>query len=152
MKSSILPKLLLCLVAALLVYGGIGKVAQPTQFLAQILAYKLPLPDFFARLTAIVLPWLEVFTGIALFSKSWRPAALGWSLLLFGIFTFVTGQAWLRGLEISCGCFDLQALGANSALSKWMENLGVACLRAVLLCAAVLFIASREQMDRSAAA
>lgn len=144
MKASASATALRWLVAALLLLGGLGKLAQPTQFLTQIFAYDLPLPEVLARLVAVVLPWLEVLVGVALLTRQWRTGALWWSLVLFSVFAVATGQAWVRGLDISCGCFDVGKLGAGEAFARWMEHVGVACVRAVLLAGAVLFVASKE--------
>ena len=69
-------------------------------------------------------------------------AALVWALLLFGIFTVATGQAWARGLDISCGCFNLQilGLGENEAVGKFLHSVSFAFFRALLLAAGAIYL------------
>ncbi len=122
--------------AALLVWAALGKIANPIEFHGEITAYRMPLPDELLRLAAMVLPWLELLCGILLAAgTAWRAAAL-WSTLLFALFVLATGQAWARGLQISCGCFKLDFLGPS--LSQAMESVQFAFFRAIflLVCAA----------------
>ena len=65
------------------------------------------LPEIFRFAMAVVIPWLQLICGIFLlidvYSKS---AALILSGLL-GVYTIAITQAWLRGFDMDCGCFDL---------------------------------------------
>jgi hypothetical protein len=72
-----------------------------------------------------------------LLGSFWLRAALSWCLLLFAIFAVATGQAWARGLDISCGCFNLQVVGLE-ALAKFVETPAFAFVRAVV-CLVVTF-------------
>ena len=49
------------------------------------------------------------------------------------VFVIATGQAWARGLEISCGCLKLGFLSEGAA--KTFESVGFAFFRALLLLA-----------------
>jgi len=51
------------------------------------------------------LPWLELVCGLSLLTGFWPESTLGVILLLMAVFLAATGQAWVRGLEIDCGCF-----------------------------------------------
>jgi putative oxidoreductase len=119
------------LVGALLVWAALGKIANPMEFYGELMAYRLPWPGELTRLTAIVLPWLELLCGILLIAGTARRAAAAWAVILFAVFVLATGQAWARGLQISCGCFKLDFLGP--ALSKLMESVPFAFFRALLL-------------------
>ena len=92
------------LLGVVLVWAALGKLADPHEFHTSLLAYRLPLPGAFTAGVAIVLPWLELLCGLLLLADHRTPAALAWALALFGVFTVCTGQAWLRGLPIACGC------------------------------------------------
>jgi len=99
------------LLGLLFLWSALSKVANLQDFYGSLLSYRLPLPETLLQITAVILPWLELFCGIGLVSGIWTEAALLWAVGLFLIFALATGQAWVRGLEISCGCFDLSLLG-----------------------------------------
>ena len=127
------------LLAAILVWAALAKIANLHEFYAAILAYQMPVPNPLARSVAMVLPWLELLCGLLLLAGSARRAALVWTALMFGVFVLATGQAWVRGLDISCGCFKLAFLG-DGALAKFVESVKFACVRAVLLLGASLYL------------
>jgi uncharacterized membrane protein YphA (DoxX/SURF4 family) len=140
MKPAFTSKLRVCLrwaVGLLLVWASLSKLANLHEFYVSIVAYRMPLPDTMLRLTAIILPWLELLCGLLLLGKIWPRAALVWAMMMFAVFVFATGQAWARGLDIACGCFNLQAFGLGEGGGKWLVNLvesvGFAFLRALLL-------------------
>ncbi len=95
------------LLAAILVWAALSKIANLHEFHAAILAYQMPVADPLARWVAMVLPWLELLCGLLLMAGSARRAALVWTAVMFGVFVLATGQAWVRGLDISCGCSSL---------------------------------------------
>ena len=138
------------LLAALLIWAALFKIANLQEFYGDIVAYRLPLPDALVRLTAIVLPWLELLCGILLIGGTARRAALLWGMILFSVFVVATGQAWARGLDISCGCFKLDFLG-DDALARFLESVKFAFLRALLLLACAIYV-WRETSGRPAPA
>ncbi len=126
------------LLAVLLVWASLSKLANLNEFYANLAAYQLPLPDALVRLTAMVLPWMELLCGILLITGTARRAALLWAMILFSVFVLATGQAWARGLNISCGCFDLSFLGESA--KKFFETVGFAFFRAGLLLAGAIYV------------
>ena len=46
-------------------YASVGKLFKPEDFAKAILRYEF-LPIYFVNLIAIILPWVELFTGILL--------------------------------------------------------------------------------------
>jgi putative oxidoreductase len=121
----------------ILLWAAVSKLANPEVFLGSILAYELPLPRTFLQLVAVVLPWLELLCGLMLLAKMWTPSALAWATGLMAVFVLATGQAWLRGLTISCGCFDLSLLGitreSSPKLVGFLESVGFAFFRNLVL-------------------
>jgi putative oxidoreductase len=107
----------------------------------------------------VTLPWLELFCGLMLLAGFWLRAATGWAFVLCAVFALCTGQAWIRGLTISCGCLNLQALGlttdAHPSLTGFLESVRFAFFRALLLCVACLWLlrwlVRQRDFDRSAA-
>jgi uncharacterized membrane protein YphA (DoxX/SURF4 family) len=136
------------LLAVILVWAALGKIANLHEFYATILAYQMPVAEPLARWVAMVLPWLELLCGLLLMAGSARRAALAWTALMFGVFVLATGQAWLRGLDISCGCFKLAFLG-DGVLAKFVESVKFACVRAVFLMGASLYLLRASALSRA---
>jgi uncharacterized membrane protein YphA (DoxX/SURF4 family) len=127
------------LLAVLLVWAALGKIANLQEFHANVAAYRLPLPAAMIRLAVMVVPWLELLCGVLLVAGTMRRAALLCTVGLCAIFVLATGQAWARGLEISCGCFKLDFLGEGAA-KQVLESVQFAFGRAVLLLAAAVWL------------
>lgn len=87
------------------VYASVDKILNPAAFAQAVYNYQI-LPDLLINLTAIVLPWMELFLGFCLILGLWLPGATFLSTLLlitfFGALLFNTA----RGLNIDCGCFS----------------------------------------------
>lgn len=139
----------------LFAWAAITKIPFHTKFLDSILAYGLPLPLGSQDLAASVVPWLELLCGLMLIGNIWAESALAVMVLLFGFFILATGQAWVRGLDIACGCFDFSMFGVppDSAFVRFIESVQVAFFRNILLTAgaAYLFLHSLK-LGRAAAA
>lgn len=125
------------ILGVLLVWASLSKIGNPQEFYISIAAYKTALPGVLLRLAAMILPWLELLCGLLLLGRIWTRAALVWSLVMFAVFVVMTGQAWARGLDISCGCFNLRAFGldpaSGKAFVKFIESVGFAFFRALFL-------------------
>lgn len=133
------PRLVLrWLLGALLIWAALAKIANLNEFYLNIALYRLPLPDAWLRLAAMVMPWLELLCGILMIAGTARRAALFWAMILFASFVVATGQAWARGLNINCGCFNLDFLGDEFA--GIFETVKFAFFRAVLLFAAAVYL------------
>lgn len=127
--------LLRWLLGALMLWAAVSKLAQPTEFLGSIYAYDLPLPRSWLQLVAVVLPWLELLCGLLLMANVWSETALATIIALLAVFVLATGQAWSRGLDISCGCFNLEIFGADGSarLVKFIESAAFAFFRNLVL-------------------
>ena len=123
------------LLGLLFIWAAVSKLANPTEFLGSILAYDLPLPGVLPKLAAVVLPWLELLCGLSLLANFWPESSLGVMFVLFLIFIAATGQAWARGLDISCGCFDLSILGisGDGKTMEFIESATFAFFRNIVL-------------------
>ncbi len=78
----------------------------PWQLFAMAIdSYQL-LPAWAVEALAKTLPWFELLLGILLIAGRWlvRPAATAVSALLVVFLTLIV-RAYLKGQEISCGCF-----------------------------------------------
>lgn len=53
---------------------------------------------------AYTVPWVEMVAGACLLIGLWKRGTLGTIAGLVGFFAFGVGQAWVRNLNIACGC------------------------------------------------
>lgn len=145
--NSTLNRLLRWLLAGLMLWAAVSKLANPGEFLGSIYAYQLPLPRPLLQIVAVVLPWVELLCGLLLLAGVWTEAALVLVTGLLAVFVVATGQAWLRGLDISCGCFNLKILGLHESLPglvKFLESVGFALLRNCVLLALAGLLLRRQ--------
>jgi uncharacterized membrane protein YphA (DoxX/SURF4 family) len=92
--------------AAVFITAAIPKIAAPDLFAGNVFNYKI-LPPWGVNTLALVLPWLELFAGVGLALGVW-PRACAWimaGLMVVFMAAFVSARA--RGLDISCGCFEI---------------------------------------------
>lgn len=91
-------------IGGVFVYASMYKINYPGEFAETIASYQL-LPYWAVNLTALIMPWLELASGVLLVlgvrTKS-AAAVVGGMLLLFSLVILVT---LLRGIPIGCGCF-----------------------------------------------
>ena len=91
-------------IGAVFIYAGVIKIIDPVDFASQIQNYQI-LPYSTTHFFAILLPWVEVFTGTGLILGIFVD---GSSFIISGmmfVFILAISQALLRGLSIECGCF-----------------------------------------------
>ena len=117
--------------AAVFIIFAIPKIREPDLFAMAIFNYHM-LPHWGVNAMAIVLPWLELFLGLALALGFWRRASalVISALMVVFIGAFVTAKA--RGLNISCGCFELGE-GAKPSSVGWVVLRDLSFLAAALL-------------------
>ncbi|HEX2854147.1 MAG TPA: MauE/DoxX family redox-associated membrane protein [Opitutaceae bacterium] len=92
------------ILAALFLYAGIMKLRDPAGFAEELENYRL-ISGRVATSAGYLVPWLEILAAAALLTKPLRLG--GWlaSVALSAGFTAFVVSAWMRGLDISCGCF-----------------------------------------------
>jgi putative oxidoreductase len=113
----------------ILFLAGLTKLGVPTTMKQSILAYEIDLPPFLVSFMATALPILEVGIGIWLIIGLFIRFSAVISVILMAIFTIAITQAWIRGLQIDCGCFggaqsNSVGLAIMTALGPIGEYLG----------------------------
>lgn len=98
------------------VYAGRAKAKEPIAFLDDIRSFEM-LPDPYAAMLAMFLPWLEIFAGLAVISWVFRRGGLLLLNVSLLIFLGAIGIAWYRGIDIRCGCFG----SSGGATSNYIE-------------------------------
>ena len=92
----------------LFIYASLEKILQPEEFAKQVGYYKA-LPFGLENLLAIVLPWTELIVGICLLAGLFVDGAALLSIIMMLVFILAISQAMLRGIDITCGCFKVNA-------------------------------------------
>ncbi len=93
------------------IYASYYKIMSPSDFAKIVFGYNL-FPEVSINLIAIVLPFVELTSGIALlFGIYPRSAALMVNGLLLA-FIFILTINILRGYEFDCGCFSAKKTGS----------------------------------------
>jgi putative oxidoreductase len=103
-KYQIMEGFFRALIAAIFLYAAIVKILHPTDFLSDVQHYRLTGENFSIAI-AFYLPWLELICALGLLFKKLYLGALTLLSALMGIFVAAILSAWIRGLNIECGCF-----------------------------------------------
>ena len=101
MKLNVLLRLL---VGGAFVVAGALKVADPAKFALDVSHYRL-VPYELINLVAILLPWIEITSGLFVLAGIWLRAAALVITSLTVVFLVLIVSALARGLNIECGCF-----------------------------------------------
>lgn len=130
------------LLGIILIWAALSKLGDPSEFFTVLLGYQLPIPNAILKIVAVTLPWMELLCGLLLLVNLWKDAALSWSLALFGVFLLVVGAAWIRGLDISCGCFNLEIIGihGDGGLARSIESVPFAFFRNVFFVGVSIYL------------
>ena len=126
---------------AIFLFAGFSKIADPPGFAQEISNYRL-VPAPAVHVLALVLPWVEVVSGLALVLGFWRQTAA--AILGILLLVFVAGLSinLARGRPIECGCFGASAAAKTPAEllteMKWgiARDLGMLAMAGQLLAAA----------------
>jgi len=114
------------------IYAAIGKITDPQTFAKEISNYAV-MPTFSINIIALVLPWIELFSGILLATgvRIKANAFITGGLLL--VFVILVLSAMFRGLNINCGCFSHRIVYVG--WKKVLENSGL-----IVLCLYLFFV------------
>jgi rhodanese-related sulfurtransferase len=106
----------------ILLYASIGKVTHAEEFATAMANYRM-LPSSLIFLSSLIIPWLELILGILLVTGIYPSTSAFMTAVLFLVFTVATAQAIVRGIDISCGCFDLSGSGGKIDSITLVRNL-----------------------------
>lgn len=97
------------------------KMMHPGAFAEIIRRYGM-IPDGLSPFVAVVLPWLEYFTGLFLIVGIFHDGARWWGGVLLVLFTLLLAVASVRGLSMDCGCGVALFAEKKVGWSKVLEN------------------------------
>jgi putative oxidoreductase len=132
--------------AVLLGWASVDKILHPYPFARDVLNYRV-VNEGLSYLTAVWLPYLELFTAVCLLTGFWLEAAVVLNAILMWTFLGLVLQAFLRRLDIHCGCFTVKGDSVIGPL-KIAENT-VFALLGLVLAGLVLKTGKRESAGRS---
>ena len=90
------------------IYASIDKIIDPSQFSSAIDNYHIS-PYYLNNIAALIIPWLELVIGIFLILGIFLNGSSFIAMILLIFFIFIISQALARGINIDCGCFDLDS-------------------------------------------
>lgn len=138
-RGFIILLLRLCL-GGLFIYASLNKILNTALFKEAVASYEI-LPYWIVNITAVVLPWLELWTGILLIVGAFvRACAIVYSSLLL-LFNMAIGLNILRGVEFYCGCFTEN--NSISGINYWHIIFNTLWF----LIAVILFILERRRFS-----
>jgi putative oxidoreductase len=118
--------------AFLFTWAAIMKIRDPRAFQDAVASYHL-LPRLPAAIVTVWMPWLELTLAGALWMPRVGRIAAGLLAALCALFLVALLQAWIRGIDITCGCFgDSSVVSGVAYLPYVARDLGLV-LMAVLL-------------------
>jgi putative oxidoreductase len=123
--------LLLMAFGGLFVWTGLMKALEPMAFLDSVRSFAL-LPDPYAPMLALFLPWLEIFAGFAVVTGFCRKGGLLLLNTALVFFLIAIGIAWYRGTDIRCGCFGASEEAASNYVELVVRDLGLLALGLLL--------------------
>jgi putative oxidoreductase len=130
--------------AAFFVVAGIAKIVDPPSFAHEIHNYKM-VPGALVNGMALILPWLEVVAGVALFLGIARRTAAKVLGILLLVFIVALGVNLARGHPVDCGCFGTSKVQKTDA--ERLRDMKIAIARDVglLILAAQILLATRRE-------
>ena len=136
--------------AGIFIYASLEKIAHPAAFARDVYNYQI-LPDVLINLTALVLPWLELFLGLCLLAGIWLPGAVLTANGLLVVFLAALVFNLARGLDINCGCFST-ASEAPAMSAGWYLLRDVGFLTVGIFLFYAVFVHRRRERPESMSA
>jgi len=118
------------ILGVVLIYSSFDKIANPHLFARDIGNYAIPTMGL-ENLMTMILPILELLTGLALVTGIYLDGAALISLLMMTMFILAISQAILRGIDIECGCGLKE--GQMVGLPKLIEDIFYVLLSIIIL-------------------
>jgi len=124
------------------------KIADPPAFAHMIANYRL-FPASLIHAAALVLPWVEMFSGIALvLGVAWRTAGKLAAALLVAFLVSI-GVNLARDRAVQCGCFDVH--GPPKSHAQLIGEMRMVLLRDVALLGVAAFALAAGKTKEEAA-
>lgn len=103
-------------------YASLDKIRQPKEFAEAVYNYRI-LPDALVNVLAVVLPWIELIVGILLVAGFLVGGSLFICVFLMTVFLGAMAVTLIRGIDVQCGCFSLDAGEPITYLTLFRDSL-----------------------------
>ena len=111
------------IIGAIFIYASVGKLFNAEAFAKAIKNYDM-LPLATLNILAIILPYVEFFTGVFLVLGIYKKGSSAIAILSLVMFLIALTSAYARGLDINCGCFSLETTATKSdILTRIFEDI-----------------------------
>jgi uncharacterized membrane protein YphA (DoxX/SURF4 family) len=127
------------LLGGVFVVAGVLKIPDPAAAVRAVRAYRL-LPEVLVGPVAFGMPVVEIAVGLALLAGVFVRAAAIAAAVLLVVFMAAVSSAWVRGLQIDCGCF-----GGGGQVAAGETAYGTELLRDGALLLVALALAARPR-------
>lgn len=126
------------------VASSLPKIVDPPSFAHMMYNYRI-LPGALINLAALVLPWVELLSGLALILGFWKRGASSIIGTMLVVFIVAISINLARGNAIDCGCFDVHTL--PKTFEQRIADMQFVILRdlGMLLMVAQIFWGTREK-------
>jgi len=128
---------------AIFVAAAAPKILDPPAFAHMVYNYRL-LPGAAVNAFALLLPWVELLSGLALLLGVWRRTAAGLTVLMLLMFVGALSVNLARKNPVNCGCFDPHAKDKPRAELLADMRWTIARDAGILLLAAQVMAANRR--------
>ena len=118
-------------VAGAFVMAALPKIQDPVAFATSVSAFRVIAPEL-SIWVALLLPWLELVIGLGILLPIIRRTSGALIGLLLLLFIALHTSAWMRGLDISCGCFGAET-GEATTDYRWLILRNLFLLGAAIL-------------------
>lgn len=126
-KSPLVGVLSRLFLGGLFLFAAIIKMQDPHAFAVSISHYHL-LPQPLWYPFALLLPCLEALCGVMLILGFWvEDSAIVAGLMLIAFLSALV-SAYIRGIQIECGCFSINQTGNSNILQAILRDLGLLLL------------------------
>ena len=105
-------------IGGLFMYAGISKINNIGQFTVAIATYGI-VSYSTAEIMAIVLPWIELISGIFLVAGIGAPFSAAIIAVLLALFSIAIMINLIRGVPLHCGCFRGAPASVSDVIGWW---------------------------------
>jgi len=117
------------------VAAALPKIVDPPSFAHMVYNYRI-VPGALINAMALIMPWIELLSGLALILGIWKDAARTIIAALLVVFITAITINLMRNNVIDCGCFDVSA--ANKTHDERLADMHWVVIRdlgMLLMCA-----------------
>ena len=108
-------------IGTIFIYASIDKILHLETFANIIHNYRL-LPPYLINLMAVILPWVEMVTGICLIVGYKYRGASFIILSMLMVFILALSINYAKGININCGCFSTSSSTRSNLLWGIIED------------------------------